>query len=114
MAALPPLSTDQLVNDSSDVVVAEVMKVKTWTERVKYGRDEFSVAMVKIATVEKGKLQPGVLIEVHYRQTGSRAEGWAGPQGQNSPLPEGEKVRLYLLKQEGVYRLLEPNGWTTP
>ena len=60
----PPPPVDRpAVNDSSDVVVAEVMKVKTWTERVKYGRDEFSVAMVKIATVEKGKLQPGVLIE---------------------------------------------------
>ncbi len=113
-AALPPLSPERLLDDSSDVVVGDVVEVRTWTERVKYGRDNFSVALVRIESVEKGKLQPGVLIEAHFRQTESRSKGWAGPQGQNEILKKGERARLYLRKVDGVYKLLEPNGWAAP
>lgn len=113
-AALPPQSPEDLLGNSSDVVVGTVVEVRTWTERVKYGRDNFSVALVRIESVEKGKLQPGVLIEAHFRQTESRSKGWAGPQGQNEILEKGERARLYLQKVDGVYKLLEPNGWVTP
>lgn len=113
-AALPPRSPEQLVDDSSDVVVGTVVEVKSWTERVKFGNDLYSTALVRIETVEKGKLKPGVLIETHYRQTGSRSKGWAGPQGQNEALTKGTRARVYLEKQDGMYKLLEPNGWSAP
>lgn len=113
-AALPPQSSELLLEGSSDVVVGTVVKLKSWSERVKYGRDEVFVALLRVDSVEKGKLQPGVLIEVHYRQTQSRAKGWVGPQGQSKGLEQGQTARLYLNKSEGVYRLLEPNGWSTP
>ncbi len=113
-AALPPRSPEELVEQASEVVVGTVVEVKTVSERVKYGRDKFSVAMFRIESVDKGKLKPGVLIETHFRQTESRATGWAGPQGQNEPLTKGLQARLFLTKTDGIYQLLEPNGWTAP
>lgn len=113
-AALPPRSPEDLVEQASDVVIGTVVEVKTVSERVKYGRDKFSAAMFRIESVEKGKLKPGVLIETHFRQTESRGKGWAGPQGQNEALTKGLQARLYLTKTDGIYQLLEPNGWATP
>ncbi len=113
-AALPPRSPEELAEHASDVIVGTVVETRTVSERVQYGRDLISVAMVRIESVEKGKLKPGVLIEAHFRQTESRSKGWAGPQGQNEPLTKDLKARLYLTKTKGVYQLLEPNGWSTP
>jgi hypothetical protein len=111
-AALPPLSAEHRQQNSSAIVTATVLGLETNKVGVKAGGyDILTTAKVRIETVEKGELQAGKTIEVHYRQTGKRPRGWAGPQGQNQALSEGSTVRLYLDQTFGAYHLLSPNGW---
>lgn len=46
-----------------------------------------------------------------YWKAGERPHGWTGPGGQYVQLPENSVARLYLVKGEQDYRLLNPNGW---
>lgn len=111
-AALPPLSGEHRQQNSNAIVTATVISLETNKVGVKIGGyDILTTAKVKVETVEKGEIQPGKTIEVHYRQTGKRPKGWAGPQGQNQALTEGATVRLYLDQTFGAYHLLSPNGW---
>ncbi|MDQ7033524.1 MAG: hypothetical protein Q9P01_01430 [Anaerolineae bacterium] len=50
---------------------------------------------------------------ITYWQAGDRPNGWTGSIGQFSPLPVDKEIRLYLGKkrEDGVWNLLEPNGW---
>ncbi|MEW6279250.1 MAG: hypothetical protein AB1758_11540 [Candidatus Eremiobacterota bacterium] len=111
-AALPPLSPAQQLEQASDVVTGRVLDVSSRIQKVPGGSDRVFQAHVEVAVVEKGSTRPGDTLEVRFRQTHRRPDGWAGPQGQNEALEEDTRVKLFLLRQDGGhYYMLEPNGW---
>lgn len=104
--ALPPQSDEQLQQGADRVVIARVMKVTHRDVKVQDGTDRVYTAKMKPEGMSKEEL-----LEVSFRQTWKRPRGWAGPAGQNEPLPEGARVRLFLQRSGDGWRLLEPNGW---
>lgn len=110
-AALPPLSDEERFNKATDIVIGEVRTVKVREEKVKQGTDFNYTAQFVVQDIVKGGLKPGAVINVQFDRTGKRPTGWAGPQGQNQPLKEGTRAKLYVTKDIGFYRLLVPNGW---
>lgn len=103
--ALPPQSDEQLQQSADRVVVARVVEVTHREVKVQDGIDRVYTAKVK----PEGPSKEG--LEVTFRQTWERPQGWAGPAGQNEPLPQGSRVRLFLQRNGDGWRLLEPNGW---
>lgn len=110
-AALPPLDSQEQRNEAAEVVVGTVMNVKSELEEVGNGKDRVYKVSFRVDGVEKGRLRSGLLITVRFRRTAERPKGWAGPQGQNEPLVEDAKVRLFLRDGDSEFWLLTPNGW---
>jgi hypothetical protein len=128
LAALPPLTEEELNSEARYIVVGKVKTVSSGEVRGDQGSNYQYKAIVEVVRVEKGLLMsidptevvsqppgaptPGDQIEVHYWQAGDRPLGWSGPAGQYSGLREDTMVRLYLSQEsEGRLHLLEPNGW---
>lgn len=111
-AALPPQSQEELSQQSTDIVLATVMNVKSSVQEVPGGDDRLFELNIRVDDVKKGSLRPGLTLTVIARQTGQRPEGWAGPQGQNEIPAEKSRVRLYLREDKNQFFLLEPNGWS--
>ena len=106
-AALPPLSEQDRQEQASDILDGTVLNIK----RTEVDNDIEYRLNFRVENKVKGTLRSGILLPVILRQTGKRPAGWAGPQGQNEIPAEDQKVRFFLLEQQGVYRALEPNGW---
>jgi hypothetical protein len=112
LAAIPPLSNERRAEQSTVIITATVLETTTHKVGVDMGGyDLLTTAKVRVESVEKGDLKVGQTVEVHYRKTGKRPRGWAGPQGQNQNLTDGSVVRLFLDQSFGAYHLLKPNGW---
>lgn len=125
-AALPPLSPEELKQESSYIVVGIVKSITCSEVSTNLGTNYQYTAIIAVETVEPppppslpgmpstpppGVPLPGREIEVHYWQAGKRPAGWSGPGGQYSSLSEGHKVRLFLRQDaEKRLNLVEPNG----
>jgi len=113
VAAVPPLSPEELKASASNIVIGEVRNVYV-TERTlrKEFTDRLYVLEVLPKEVVKGKaLSSGRLIYARTWRPSSRPPGWAGPQGQNEIPERGKRVRLYLARdKEGGWDVLTPNG----
>lgn len=110
-AALPPRSPEQLQESAEIVVEGRVTNLKKTTVQVKGGTDTQFTMDVSVNAVKKGDLKPHVIIPVVMRQTRTRTQGWAGPQGQNDIPAELQFVRMFLVRSGDHYQPLEPNGW---
>ncbi len=112
LAALPPLSEEARFERAHEVVVARVLEVKVEKRSVNGGFDRVYTATVEPLRWDKGAAaDKPERFDVRFHQTASRPSGWAGPQGQNRVLVEGETVRLFLQDSSGQRTLLSPNGW---
>lgn len=113
LAALPPLSPSALQGMAEVVLVGTVEGVDHRTEKVFNGTDEVYTAQLKVERVEKGSLAAAAKsVQFHFRRTGERPEGWAGPQGQNRIPATGAHVRVFArMDDKGELTLLAPNGW---
>ena len=115
LMALPPLSPDAREKAAQVILVGTIEAVEQHAIAVAGGTDLLFVARVKVRRREKTLLassEPEPTAEVHFRRTGTRPPGWAGPAGQSSVPPEHREVRLFCrYDQKGVLQLLEPNGW---
>jgi hypothetical protein len=120
-AALPPLSKDRLLKDSSHIIVTKVRdisKVKVQTgvgENFTNYNYSATVEVLKIDKSPQSKSSPplsaGKVIQVQYWQAEERPAGWVGPGGQRPGLKVGTKVRLFLKQDaQGKLNLLDPNG----
>lgn len=112
LAALPPLSPEELLEEARCVVVGTVVKLESSKKLRSNGYDNHYTLKIQIAEVKKGNLKAGQEIEVFCKQTGARMTGWAGPQGQNDVPDKGDSGVFYLSWGKNGYRLLEPNGWS--
>lgn len=112
-AELPPLPQARRLELSTHILVARVGRVTrlgpasdTGLPKIVYAAD------VRVLNVEKGEgVNSGDELRCTYWKAGPRPHGWAGPGGQYVHLQESSVARLYLVKGEQGYRLLNPNGW---
>lgn len=117
-AALPPLSKDKLMSNSSHIIVAKVLSLSRVEVPAQFGTNYFYSATVEVLKIDKApksqsspQLSSGKVVEVQYWQVGKTPSGWVGPGGQRPGLEAGTKVRLFLKQdEEGKLHLLDPNG----
>jgi hypothetical protein len=117
-AALPPLSKDRLMNNSSHIIVAKVRALSRVEVPAQFGTNYFYTATVEVLKIDKApksqsstQISSGKVIEVQYWQVGKTPSGWVGPGGQRPGLESGTTVRLFLKQdEEGKLHLLDPNG----
>ena len=112
LAAIPPLSKEQLQSDSTLIVVGRVARVTTSTKTLGSGdEDTIFHVEIEVADVEKGDAKLGENLKADTWKPGKRQQGWAGPQGQNVTPAAGQLVRCYLRGSEAEgYTFLTPNG----
>jgi hypothetical protein len=128
-AALPPLSTEELNQQATHIIVGKVKSISNREVSTDLGSNYEFTAIVEVKRVEKGLLtvelkhpnnpfvrllgvaKPGAKIEVNYWLAGKRPDGWVGHGGQHFNLSANSQVRLFLTTEDGKLHLLEPNGW---
>lgn len=129
-AAVPPLSTEELEESASHIVVGKVKSISSHEVKVPSGSDYQLTAVIELKSLERWALPPGSArpagysglpsiapkpgenIEVYYRRVRKRPPGWTGSIGQNYRLRLDTQVKLFLiLDEKGHLQLLEPNGW---
>jgi hypothetical protein len=113
--AIPPLSDKHLKAMSDYVVLGTVTNIQSREVRVDMGTDYSYKARIQVDRIELSRantLTSKKSIEVLYRKTGKRPNGWVGPQGQSQLLEKNRKVKLFIHRDaQGNLHLLEPNGW---
>ncbi len=113
--AIPPLPDKHLKALSDYVVIGTVINVQSREVRVNMGTDYSYKARIQVDRIELSRantLTSKKSIEVLYRKTGKRPNGWVGPQGQSQLLEKDRKVKLFIRRDaQGNLHLLEPNGW---
>lgn len=112
-AALRPQSPEELTQRADEVLIGEVLSIKSSTVRVSRGRDTVYRIELRVDKAEKGSHTAGKVVKLECRKTLRRPVGWAGPQGQNEIPEKGQIIKAYLSKSpKGDLKLLEPNGWS--
>ena len=113
LAALPPLSTQELHGDAQVVAVGVVGKVESREVKVAGGTDVEFTAELSDIKFEKVLVAPGAkTLELRFKRTGTRPPGWTGPSGQHAVFKKGDRVRIFGTQApNGSITLLEPNGW---
>jgi hypothetical protein len=115
LMALPPLNPKLREAAANVVFVGTVEKLDSHEVKVEHGTDTLFVGQLKITKVEKALLSGTTdkTAEFHFRRTGKRPSGWAGPQGQNGVPALHETIRIFgrYAQPSGELQLLEPNGW---
>ena len=113
--AIPPLPDKHLKAMSDYIVLGTVTNIQSREVRVDRGTDYSYKAQIQVDQIELSRaniLTSKKGIEVLYRKTGKRPNGWVGPQGQSQLLEKDRKVKLFIRRDEqGNLHLLEPNGW---
>jgi hypothetical protein len=113
--AIPPLPDKHLKAMSDYVVLGTVTNIQSREVSVSRGTDYLYKARIQVNRIEFSRaniLTSKKSIEVLYRKTGKRPNGWVGPQGQSQLLEKDRKVKLFIRRDaQGNLHLLEPNGW---
>lgn len=109
LAALPPLSNDDLYSLANHVITGEVVSVARVEghERDGYRDDTFNIR-ISLTEPSSGSLRAGDIVVVTAFQAGARPSGWAGPSGQYD-IPDVGQKGVFFLSAE--LALLNPNGW---
>lgn len=111
-AAVPPLSDEMRSSIASDVVVATVSGISSEIVNVSQGANEIFQVMLKVNSVEKGRLHQGNMIIVYFWKMHSRPDGWCGRTGQYGVMELGAQIRAFMTTNDrGEYQLVEPNGF---
>ena len=117
-AAQAPHSPEELEKAATHIVVGRVTKVDVKLVLAPRGhglgfRDRRYALQIKIESAPKGAdIAAGDTITVHaWRPARSLRPRPPGPQG-HYPLPaEGDKVKVFLKKQDDQYQVIHPNGF---
>ena len=112
LAAVPPLSQEAREQQATHIMEGRVLTLKK--ELVdKNWHYTARVEVLKFTKVELFSEQEAEVATVKYWKTGPRPSGWAGPQGQNGQMSQGDQVRMYVVSADepDTYSLLMPNGW---
>lgn len=114
-AELPPLPAEARRAQATCIVVGKVRKTTTLLKSGPKGwSDSVTISELQVIQVEKGgdQVRVGDVVLCSYWKADHRPQGWVGPGGQYTPLPEGKPVRVFLEgAQGGIHTLLTPNGW---
>lgn len=110
-AALPPLSDEVREEISSDILTGIVMSSSSEIAQADMGSDRIFYVSLYVTETQKGSVRAGSVIELTYWRANERPDGWCGPGGQYGVMNRGAKVRAYLQKNDGIYSLIEPNGF---
>jgi hypothetical protein len=113
-AALPPLSLEELREQSDVIVTGTVVSVESGVrardENGEFADDVFFIKL-KVASVQKGDgVAAGEAISAETWKPKVRPDGFAGPQGQNFIPKKGDNVRMFCRVEDGKLMVLEPNG----
>jgi len=113
LAAVPPLSREQLRAEATLVVTGTIKSVATSTNKAGEDRSDtcYRIA-IEVQSVEKGDASfEGRTVEATTWRPAQRPRGWTGDQGQNTKPVEGTSVRCHLRADEkDGFKLLTPNG----
>lgn len=114
---LPPRSPDELREAASHVVLGRAREVYRAVVR----RDDRPgwidtryciVVDPEVVETDETDVDPEAPVYAHAWSARDRPEGWSGPGGQGQVPDPGDRVRLYLRRDEGGrLHLLEPDGW---
>lgn len=109
LAALPPLSNDDLTTMAAHIITGEVVSVERHpgAERDGYRDDSFHIR-IRLSQASSGSLRTGDIVVVKAWQAGARPMGWAGPSGQYD-MPDVGQTGVFYLNAD--LALLNPNGW---
>ncbi len=118
-AAVPPLPSEEMMEEATHVVQGEVVSLSSKTQKSKVerglliARDRIFKITIKVASVEKGKgIKLGEQLVFEAWQPSTRIPAMPGPQG-HQPVPgKGDLVKTYLLynKKTKTYHPFMPNG----
>lgn len=109
LAALPPLSNDDLNTMAAHIITGRVVSVdrQLGQEREGYRDDAFHIR-IQLSQPASGSLQAGDIVVVTTWQAAARPLGWAGPSGQYD-IPRVGQDGVFYLNADLV--MLNPNGW---
>ena len=116
-AAKPPQSTAQLIDESDLVIVAQIINLEIGIERSHivrgFGNYDWAIDLTfRITDVEKGLFEQSDTITARCFRIKSRTsmlECFA-PSGNRPIFAVGTSVRAHLYKDEGLWRVVLPNG----
>ena len=118
LAAVAPLSPENLRKEASHIITGKVLEVKSSIEKsqVERGfglhRDRVFTITLQASEVSKGKgVTPGEKVIVTAWQPATRIPPLPGPQG-HSPVPEkGQVVTVHVVSRKGAsFVPFMPNG----
>ena len=118
LAAVAPLSPENLRKEASHIITGRVLEVKSSIEKSKveraFGlhRDRVFTITLQVTEVSKGKgVKPDEKVIVTAWQPATRIPSMPGPQG-HSPIPKkGQFVTVYVGSREGAsFAAIMPNG----
>jgi uncharacterized protein (TIGR03067 family) len=112
-AEVPLRSKAQMQADATHIVVGKIQAIYSTTTQGDHWVDTKSAAQVAVQTVEKGdRIHAGDVVHALFwnrRWTGS---GEPEPYSRGHSEPEnGNLVRAYLVRKDGVYQVILPNGF---
>jgi len=119
LAELPPLSSEQLHSQASDIIQGKIVAIYSYDkpgtpEEMRRGPwvDTRSVAEVQVTKIEKGEsFKQGEVAYVRFWRAKERPRGWAGPGGNRPPRVDGDFRVFARRDKDGRYDVLLPNGF---
>ena len=118
-AEVPLLSSDGLKTEATHIVVGKVRAVYSTTTKSKDWEDTNSVAELSVLNVEKGGLVTGSdVIYAHFWNKkwigkGKPEPHSGGHDGGHDGVKKGDVVRAHLVRKEGTYQVILPNGFAS-
>ena len=118
LAAVAPLSPENLRKEASHIITGRVLEVRSEIEKSQveraFGlhRDRVFSITLQVAAVSKGKgVKQGEKVVVTAWRPATRIPPMPGPQG-HSPIPEkGQVVTVYVASWKGIsFATIMPNG----
>jgi uncharacterized protein (TIGR03067 family) len=106
-------SKAELENEATHIVVGKVQSVYSVMTRSDDWVDTNSVAEIAVQKVDKGdRIQTGDLVYGRFWNKRWTGEGSPDPYSQGHLGPKtGEFVRAYLIRKDGAYEVILPNGF---
>lgn len=111
-AAIPLMTKEELRAEATHVVTGRGTVVYARESATKDWRRAKGVVEIAVATVEKGDgIEPGDAVYPRFWTERWVGQGNPPPHGSGHDVPaEGDRVRAHLVRKDGGYEALLPNG----
>ena len=111
-AEIPDMSDEELQQAATHIAVGDVKGIFSESERDESYLTSRGVLEIMVRTVEKGdKIEPMEALYARFWTQKWIGKGDPEPGASGNDLPRrGDTVRVHLKREQGVYKLLLPNG----